>query len=51
ALPVSKNDRCGWDHGMTACPNSKCCSQYGYCGTSSKHCEADVCQKAFGKCN
>ncbi|OUM62910.1 carbohydrate-binding module family 18 protein [Piromyces sp. E2] len=50
-LSVSKDERCGFDHDMTACPNSKCCSKYGYCGTTNAHCAKSKCQIVFGKCN
>jgi len=47
-LPVSTNGKCGAEDGK--CPNGKCCSKYGYCGTSDKHCGSG-CQSEFGKCN
>ncbi|KAI1776687.1 hypothetical protein F4818DRAFT_440087 [Hypoxylon cercidicola] len=31
------------------CPNSLCCSQYGYCGSTVDYCEAG-CQAEFGMC-
>ena len=48
APKVSTNGRCGKKLGV--CPSGECCSQYGYCGTTSKHCGAG-CQSEFGKCN
>jgi len=45
---VSTNGRCGEDFGT--CPNNKCCSKYGYCGTSDAHCGTG-CQSEFGRCN
>jgi len=45
---VSTNGRCGKEFG-TSCPNKECCSKYGYCGTSDKHCDAG-CQSGFGRC-
>jgi len=48
SLPISTDDRCGEGHGI--CPFNKCCSKYGYCGTTDKHCGAG-CQTGFGKCN
>ncbi|KAL7628272.1 hypothetical protein AAE478_002471 [Parahypoxylon ruwenzoriense] len=36
------------EHGYI-CPNSMCCSQYGYCGNSTDYCDAG-CQAAFGRC-
>ncbi|ORX42197.1 subtilisin-like protein [Piromyces finnis] len=48
-VPTSTvSGRCGPEYG--ACPRaSDCCSKWGYCGTSSKHCE-EGCQSEFGKC-
>jgi len=41
--------RCGPDYG--ACANSKlCCSQYGYCGSTSEYC-GKGCQSLYGVCN
>jgi len=45
---ISTNDKCGPEDGK--CPDGKCCSKYGYCGTSEKHCDVG-CQSEFGKCN
>jgi len=45
----ASSGRCGADFGKT-CPNGQCCSKYGYCGTSEKHCGTG-CQTDFGKCN
>jgi len=47
---ISTNDRCGPENGNTICPNNKCCSKYGYCGVTEKHCNAG-CQVNYGKCN
>ena len=33
-----------------SCPDGKCCSQYGYCGTSDDHCGIG-CQGYFGHCS
>ncbi|ORX83425.1 hypothetical protein BCR32DRAFT_177909, partial [Anaeromyces robustus] len=32
------------------CPSGQCCSKYGYCGTSEKHCGTG-CQSSYGKCD
>ncbi|ORY85216.1 hypothetical protein LY90DRAFT_302423, partial [Neocallimastix californiae] len=33
------------------CPEGECCSQYGYCGTTSAHCENTLgCQTEYGSC-
>jgi len=47
-IKVSTSGRCGVDYGT--CPNSKCCSQYGYCGTTEAHC-GKGCKSEFGRCN
>jgi len=49
SLPTSTDGRCGTNFG-TVCPNGKCCSKYGYCGTSSDHCNSG-CQSGFGTCS
>jgi len=46
-VKISTNDKCGPEDGK--CPDSKCCSKYGYCGTSDKHCGTG-CQSEFGQC-
>jgi len=40
--------RCGTGYGGF-CKTNQCCSKYGYCGTSEKHC-GDGCQRAYGHC-
>jgi len=47
-LSVSSNGKCGEEDGI--CPYGTCCSKYGWCGTSDKHCGSG-CQSEFGKCN
>jgi len=47
SLPISTNDKCGAKDGK--CPAGKCCSKYGYCGTTDKHCGTG-CQSEFGHC-
>jgi len=45
-------DKCGeHDDGKNygICPDGKCCSQYGYCGNSEKHCR-NGCQTKYGIC-
>jgi len=44
----SSSGRCGVEYGI--CKNNKCCSKYGYCGTTDEYC-GDGCQSAFGNCN
>ncbi|ORX78632.1 glycoside hydrolase/deacetylase, partial [Anaeromyces robustus] len=43
----SKDGQCGKDHGV--CPNSECCSKYGWCGSTDEYCGAG-CQSEFGTC-
>lgn len=45
---ISTNGQCGKEYGV--CPSGKCCSKYGWCGTSSDYC-GKGCQSEFGKCN
>ena len=45
---LMKRDRCGPDVG--SCPTGWCCSEYGWCGTTTEHCTAG-CQSAFGYCS
>jgi len=38
--------------GFGKCSEGKCCSKYGYCGTTDVHCEVTKgCQVGFGICN
>jgi len=49
-VKISTNDRCGKEDGT--CPSGKCCSKYGWCGTSERHCKVNQgCQIAFGECH
>ncbi|KAG4108365.1 L domain-like protein [Neocallimastix lanati (nom. inval.)] len=48
-IPTSTTGRCGKKDGQ--CPSGKCCSKYGYCGTTSSYCSvAKGCQSEFGQC-
>ncbi|OUM62096.1 carbohydrate-binding module family 18 protein [Piromyces sp. E2] len=47
-FPTSTNGKCGKENGV--CPNKKCCSKYGWCGTSDKYCGSG-CQSEFGRCD
>lgn len=49
ALPVSTDAQCGPGVGKR-CSDSLCCSQYGWCGSTSDYCDAG-CQLPFGKCS
>jgi len=44
---ISTNGRCGKDYGI--CPDNECCSEYGFCGTTSLFC-GKGCQSKYGKC-
>ncbi|KAI2609768.1 carbohydrate-binding module family 18 [Hypoxylon fragiforme] len=49
---VSPDLTCGNVGAGTAgytCPDSLCCSQYGYCGNTTNYCSAG-CQSSFGSC-
>ena len=46
--PISIDGRCGTLNGAT-CISTRCCSKYGWCGTSDAHC-LDGCQVGFGWC-
>ena len=42
-------DRCGV--GIGSCEEGKCCSRYGWCGTTDDYCKIEKgCQTAYGKC-
>jgi len=46
---ISTNDRCG--NGNGRCSPGKCCSKYGYCGNTEKHCyPSNGCQSKLGVC-
>ncbi|ORX42771.1 hypothetical protein BCR36DRAFT_264070, partial [Piromyces finnis] len=48
---ISTDTKCGRKGSVDyICPNSQCCSQKGYCGTTSAYCGVG-CQSEFGKCN
>jgi chitin recognition protein len=46
---VSPDGSCGGDQAFT-CIEGTCCSQFGFCGTTTDHCGTG-CQNAFGICN
>ncbi|TGZ78918.1 glycoside hydrolase/deacetylase [Ascodesmis nigricans] len=46
---ISPDGTCGGVNGYT-CESGQCCSEYGWCGTESTHCDAG-CQPLFGQCN
>ena len=43
----SSAQQCGSQAGFAVCPNGLCCSQYGYCGTTSAYC----CSGCQSQCN
>jgi len=46
---VDPTGRCGPDFGK--CREGQCCSKYGWCGSTNKHCDVvEGCQKTFGIC-
>ncbi|KAI8799981.1 hypothetical protein BJ742DRAFT_843320 [Cladochytrium replicatum] len=52
ALPtvISTDGSCGTtSKAVVVCPSGNCCSQYGWCGTTSAYC-GKGCQPAFGIC-
>ncbi|KAK6004284.1 hypothetical protein QM012_009134 [Aureobasidium pullulans] len=49
-VSMSTNQRCGPGNGGTYCPNSGCCSMFGWCGLGAPWCGSG-CQNAFGVCN
>lgn len=46
---ISTDGSCGSSNGKT-CPNSLCCSQYGYCGSGTAYC-TNNCQSKYGLCS
>ncbi|KAJ3362806.1 chitin deacetylase [Kappamyces sp. JEL0680] len=49
AGPVSPDNTCGPSNHNYVCGGSQCCSQWGYCGSTSDYC--DSCQTGFGACS
>ncbi|KAL2915253.1 hypothetical protein HK105_205118 [Polyrhizophydium stewartii] len=52
-LPLSPDGTCGNNNGKNTgfrCDVGQCCSQYGYCGTTSEYCAIPGCQAGFGLC-
>eukprot|EP00833_Pecoramyces_ruminatium_P001884 jgi/Orpsp1_1/1175916/evm.model.c7180000055710.1 len=46
---ISTNHMCGKGYGR--CPAGECCSKYGWCGRSEKHCLVEAgCQFIYGEC-
>ncbi|KAI8804505.1 hypothetical protein BJ742DRAFT_453101 [Cladochytrium replicatum] len=48
---TSPDGSCGTQAGgVYLCPTGTCCSQFGFCGSTTAHC-GDNCQKEFGTCS
>ncbi|EFJ04146.1 hypothetical protein SELMODRAFT_139127 [Selaginella moellendorffii] len=41
---------CGRQGRGRRCNSGLCCSQFGYCGSTSEYCGAG-CQRGYGRCN
>lgn len=54
-VTISPNGRCGLvQNGLNlgyTCPTGKCCSKWGYCGTTSEYCTPANCQPQYGRCD
>lgn len=51
---ISRSARCGPSFGLTCKGSSfgNCCSKYGYCGSTSNHCDSkNGCQTGWGSCS
>eukprot|EP00833_Pecoramyces_ruminatium_P000382 jgi/Orpsp1_1/1174414/evm.model.c7180000050008.1 len=47
---ISTDGKCGPENGNKICPSNKCCSKYGYCGTSEKYCDTSFgCLSKYGR--
>lgn len=46
-LQLSAAEQCGTQAGGALCPNNLCCSQYGWCGSTSDYC-GNGCQSQCG---
>eukprot|EP00833_Pecoramyces_ruminatium_P011805 jgi/Orpsp1_1/1185837/evm.model.c7180000095546.1 len=42
---ADESGRCGGEYG--SCPEGQCCSQWGWCGTTSAYCAASGCLPEF----
>jgi len=46
---VSSDGKCG--EGIGRCRSGECCSKYGWCGKTEKHCKLELgCQSEYGEC-
>ncbi|XP_050226915.1 endochitinase-like [Mercurialis annua] len=43
-VDTSSAEQCGKQAGNAACPNGLCCSQFGWCGSTSDYCGSGNCQ-------
>ncbi|TAQ88598.1 hypothetical protein B7494_g3066 [Chlorociboria aeruginascens] len=48
-LTLSEDGECSGAHTCTGSPRGPCCSQWGYCGSTSEYCGTG-CQADFGQC-
>jgi len=48
-LSLALAQECGPQGGGASCSDGNCCSQYGWCGTSSAYCGSG-CQPSYGSC-
>lgn len=46
---IRKRQTCGEDVGD--CPDGECCSEAGYCGSTTAYCKSPQCQIAFSNGN
>nr|prf chitinase class I:ISOTYPE=CH6 [Oryza sativa] len=47
---VAVREQCGSQAGGALCPNCLCCSQYGWCGSTSDYCGAGSASQCSGGC-
>ncbi|KAK4198202.1 hypothetical protein QBC40DRAFT_94861 [Triangularia verruculosa] len=49
-LTISQDGACGSGVTCTGSRFGNCCSQFGFCGSSSDYCLSEGCQREFGSC-
>uniref|UniRef100_A0A0D9WUA6 chitinase n=1 Tax=Leersia perrieri TaxID=77586 RepID=A0A0D9WUA6_9ORYZ len=50
AAVAVRGEQCGRQAGGVVCPNCMCCSQYGWCGTTSDYCGGGCQSQCSGNC-
>ncbi|EEE66386.1 hypothetical protein OsJ_22712 [Oryza sativa Japonica Group] len=50
AVVAVRGEQCGSQAGGALCPNCLCCSQYGWCGSTSDYCGAGCQSQCSGGC-